>query len=387
MTALRRLAVGAMELELGDDFRKAGVGRYVLRVLETLLTEHPDLALDVFHRPETAIPDSWRARPGATFVPTWPKTRSYELLGRELAALRGGYGAWWSLGGRVPRLPLPGGGPRVSMVHDLFFLSDPGAYSPDDLAIHAAKARAIARHADLVVTNSEHTRAEVIARLGRAPESVFASPLGLGNLGDPVPREGVDRALLARLGAEGRYVFALSTLEPRKNFPRLLQAWAIAAREPDLANAVLVVGGGKGWETADLEGEIARLGLAGRVRFAGYVPDEAVPHLFAACEAFVLPSLIEGFGITVLEAMHYGAPVACAATGSLPEVAGSESGGLAEFFDPLDPADMARAILALAREAPAPRAARLAAGYARAREFSWSRNVRTVLDRIAAFRR
>ena len=377
------LAIGANELELGDDFRKAGVGRYVLRVLETLLWNHPEHRLTVFHRPETVIPEAWLTRPDATFLPTWTKTRSYELVGRELHAGRGGFDAWFSLGGRVPRIALPSGGPRVSMVHDLFFLSDPDAYSPADAAIHTTKALAIARHADLIVTNSEHTRSEVVARLGRTPGSVFAAPLGLGNLGAPVSPAEVDRNLLARLGVEGPYIFALSTLEPRKNFPRLLQAWALAAKQSDLADVTLVVGGGKGWETADLDAEIARLRLTGRVHFAGYVPDAAVPHLFAGCAAFVLPSLIEGFGITVLEAMHYGAPVACASTGSLPEVAAD----LAAFFDPLDPEDMARAILLLLRESPESRAARIAAGFARAREFSWERNVQTVLDRIECYRR
>lgn len=376
-----------MELELGDDFRKAGVGRYVLRTLETLLWDHPEHRLTVFHRPETLIPDEWRARPGATFAPTWAKTRTYELAGREIGAARGRFDAWWSLGGRVPRFPLPSGGPRVSMVHDLFFFTEARTYSLADRRIHGDKAVAVARHADLIVTNSEHTRSEVIARLGRTPESVFASPLGLGNLGDPVPLADVDRDLLASLGipneGQGRYVFALSTLEPRKNFPRLLGAWAIAAREPDLADMTLVVGGGKGWETADLNAEIERLGLKGRVHFAGYVPDAAVGHLFAGSEAFVLPSLTEGFGITVLEAMHYGAPVACAATGSLPEVAGD----LAAFFDPLVPASIAAAILTLLREPPESRAARVAAGSARAREFSWERHVRTALDRIEAYRR
>lgn len=368
-----RLGIGANELELGDDSRKAGVGRYVLRTLETLLDGDHGHELIVFHRAETPIPDDWRTK--ATFVPEWTRTRAYGLIGRDLEPLRHRLDAWWSLGGRVPRLPVV---PRVSFIHDVFFLTEPGTYPSEVRAIHTAKARAIARHADLIATNSEHTRGEVIAHLARTPESVFPAPIGLGNLEEVVSPE------MARPHVPfARYVFSLSTLEPRKNFPRLLQAWAIAAREPDLADVGLVVGGGKGWETADLEAEIARLGLTGRVHFAGYVPDHAVPHLFAGCEAFVLPSLIEGFGITVLEAMHYGAPVACAATGSLPEVAGD----LAAVFDPYDPSAMAEAILTLVREEPDARRRKIEAGFDRAREFSWERHVRTVLDRIESFRR
>lgn len=368
-----RLGIGANELELGDDSRKAGVGRYVLRTLETLMEGNHGHELIVFHRAETPIPDEWRAR--ATFFPEWPRTRTYHLVGRDLQPWAHRLDAWWSLGGRVPRLP---GVPRVSFVHDVFFLTEPQTYPEDVRAIHVAKARDIARHADLIATNSEHTRGEVIAHLGRTPESVFPAPLGLGNLGTALSPNDARPEVPFR-----RYIFSLSTLEPRKNFPRLLQAWAIAAREPDLADVGLVVGGGKGWETADLEGEIDRLGLTGRVHFAGYVPDARVPHLFGGCEAFILPSLIEGFGITVLEAMHYGAPVACAATGSLPEVAGQ----VAATFDPHDPAGIADAILMLVREDPHARRRRIEAGFVRSREFSWERHVRTVLDRIENFRR
>ena len=368
-----RLGIGAQELELGDDSRKAGVGRYVLRTLETLMDGDWGYDLVVFHRAETIIPDEWRER--ATFVSEWPKTRLYELVGRDLEPIRHRLDAWWSLGGQVPRIPTL---PRVSFVHDVFFLTEPGTYPPEIRRIHTRKAEAIARHADLIATNSEHTREEVMTHLGRVPASVFAAPIGLGNLG-----ERLNSAQARPEVPFARYVFSLSTLEPRKNFPRLLQAWAFVVREPDFADVGLVVGGGKGWETADLEAEITRLGLAGRVHFLGYVPDAQVPHLFAGCEAFVLPSLIEGFGITVLEAMHYGAPVACAATGSLPEVAGD----LAEFFDPYDPATMAQAITALLREPAEARAQRIERGAARATTFSWERHVRTVLERIASYRR
>ena len=229
------------------------------------------------------------------------------------------------------------------------------------------------------MTNSEHTRTEFAREFGFPLGRTFAAPLGLGNLGPRI--EAPDPAVLAGLGVAGPFVFALSTLEPRKNFPRLLEAWAMVKDRPELAGTRLVVGGGKGWKEGPVFERLRRLGLEGDVHFAGYVPDTAVGHLFAGCRGFVLPSLVEGFGITVLEAMHYGAPVACAATGSLPEVGGN----LPVYFDPTDAGDMARALVALV--ALPDRAARVARGIARAGEFSWERNVATVLERIEGFRR
>jgi glycosyltransferase involved in cell wall biosynthesis len=102
----------------------------------------------------------------------------------------------------------------------------------------------------------------------------------------------------------------------------------------------LAIGGGKGWENSDINGQLNQLGISDRVKFLGYVADEDLPALFARCEAYVLPSLSEGFGITVLEAMMSGAPVVSSNAGALPEVGGDA----VIYFDPINIDEMAAAI-------------------------------------------
>jgi len=363
-----------MELETGPNARPSGVARYVYHALETLLFKHPNIPKVIFHRPEIQIPEAWQGVPGATFLPTWTRTRSYELIGRDLEPMRHRLNAWLSLGGRVPRWPLAG--PRLSTIHDLFWRSLPEAYTPEDRRIHEAKAAQIARYADLIITDSDAARQDVIAGYGRHPDSVFVAPLGLGNVGQRIVAP--DPQVLARHGLNAPYLFALSSLEPRKNLPRLLDAFAsIAAEWPDL---LLAIGGAKGKRDDGAATRAASLGLGDRVRFLGYLPDEEIPTLFAGCAGFVHASLIEGFGLTVLEAMHYGAPVACANTGSLPEVGGD----VPLYFDPLNVEEIAERMRLLLRLPD--REERVAAGERRAATFTWEAQMEIVLTRIDTWR-
>jgi glycosyltransferase involved in cell wall biosynthesis len=168
----------------------------------------------------------------------------------------------------------------------------------------------------------------------------------------------------AATGIDTPYLLAVGTLEPRKNLLTLLHAYA--ALPPSVPPLVLT--GSPGWGNQTLATTLATLNLGERVRFTGYVADEVLPALYSAAELFLYPSLYEGFGLPVLEAMACGAPVITSSTSSLPEVAGAA----AVLIDPQRADHLAEAIQTLL-ETPDQRARLREAGLARAQTFSWDR--------------
>jgi glycosyltransferase involved in cell wall biosynthesis len=205
------------------------------------------------------------------------------------------------------------------------------------------------------------------------PERVTAVQLAAGAEYAPASPEAV-ATVCRRHGLEaGRYILYIGVLEPRKNIPRLIGAFArIAASVPDV---VLAVGGKKGWMYDQIFDQVQRSGLAERVRFLGYVPHADLPALYTGARVFAYPSSHEGFGLPVLEAMRCGAAVVTSNVSALPEVAGDA----ALQVDPDDEAALAQALLRLAGEeslrAELGRRAR-----ARAAEFSWARCARETLQ-------
>ena len=161
----------------------------------------------------------------------------------------------------------------------------------------------------------------------------------------------------------------MGTIEPRKNLTRLLHAWAplyVAGEAPPL-----VIGGKRGWLADDFFAALDASAAREAIILTGYVDDADLPALYAAAEAFVFPSLYEGFGLPPLEAMACGAPVACANASSLPEVVGDA----ALTFDPHETEAIRAALRQLSTDAEL-RADLRARGLARAAKFSWQRAAR-----------
>ena len=171
----------------------------------------------------------------------------------------------------------------------------------------------------------------------------------------------------------GRFWLCVGTIEPRKNHERLLHAYAAWRRDTG-GDMPLVVAGGKGWLMDDLAATVAGLGIADHLVFTGYVPDNELAWLYANCFAFLFPSLFEGFGLPVLEAMSLGAAVVTSDTSSLPEVAGEA----ALLVDPLDVAALSRAMAALSGDSALRDGLRQRA-LARSGLFSWEATARVVL--------
>jgi glycosyltransferase involved in cell wall biosynthesis len=251
---------------------------------------------------------------------------------------------------------------QVITIHDLNFLSHPERTRAEIRRDYPVLVTAHARRADAILVPSAYTAGEVERLLGISRERMAICPPGAPGW---TPR--------ARAPKEG-YVLFFSTLEPRKNVGVLLDAYerliASGARLPQLVLA--------GKATADAQPWLDRIKagpLRGAVRHVGYVEPDQRQALYEGARLLVQPSLDEGFGMTVLEAMSLGVPVVAASRGSLPEVLG----GAGLLVDPEQPADIAHAIARLLDD-DGLAAACAEKGMARARAFNWTETASRVYD-------
>lgn len=275
----------------------------------------------------------WRDRPDVTFVP-------------------------------AHSLPLIAPGRMAVTVHDLGFRYFPEAHPWwPRLYLHLSTAFS-ARRAGVILADSRATAADLTRFYGTPPGKIRVVYPGVD-----APRIDNLAAVRRKYGLPERYFLFLGTLQPRKNIARLVQAYARwRARSPQ-NDAALVLAGGKGW----LYDEAWTSGVDG-ILLTGYVDEADKGALYAEALALVFPSLHEGFGFPVLEAMHCGTPVICSNTSSLPELAGDA----ALLVDPLDTDAIADAMNRLASDA-ALRAELAAKGRLQAARFTWERAAREAL--------
>jgi glycosyltransferase involved in cell wall biosynthesis len=260
--------------------------------------------------------------------------------------------------------PLWGRFKRVTTVHDLIYLVHPEAhFGVLALGMRALVGQAV-RRSQRVIAVSESTGHDLQERLHVAPAKIDVIPNGV--LPAPAGPPADVAAVRARYDLGDREVLlAASAKRPHKNLPRLLDAVASLAppRRP-----LLVLPGYPTEHEAELRARAARLGIEGDVRFLGWLSAAELEGLYAVAAGFVMPSLYEGFGLPVLEAMARGVPVACADRSSLPEVAGDA----ALLFDPESVPEMAACIDKLLHDRGTAERLR-AAGPAQAAKFSWRR--------------
>ncbi len=332
-----RVGINAHLLSFSGSYRQAGLSRYIDELLFQLPGVAPDLQFTGFMGNE-ALPEAARARvpENLTFARSrFPTHRAPVRIAWEQVVLPGA-----ALRHRLDLLhcpvnvrPVLSPCPTVVTIHDLVFLRSPENLHPAKRRYLSAMTGWSARHASHVITVSESTRRDVIELFGVPPRRVTTVHNGVGEQFRPASASERE-AFKAEQGITGRVVLYVGTLEPRKNLPMLIRAFAELVKDPSLQDVKLYIGGSKGWYYNEIFATAERLGLtkSGRVTFLGRVPDEQLPLWYNVATVVAYPSLYEGFGLPALEAMSCGTPVLASNTSALPEVVG-DAGLL------LDPSD------------------------------------------------
>lgn len=275
------------------------------------------------------------------------------------------------LHGMAFALPLAWAGPAVVTIHDLSFIRYPERLSASRRAYLTQITGISARIAQRVIVVSESTKSEVVELLGIPAEKIDVVLPGVGEQFQPLPPEQIAR-FRQQYGLPDRFILHVGTLEPRKNLEVLLNAYV---QLPQRSEVKLVLAGGKGWQTGPIFALIDQLSLTQDVVLPGYVPNEALPLWYNASAVFVYPSVYEGFGLPILEAMACGVPVIAADTTSLPEAVGP--GGI---LLPPDDAAAWRETLSTLLADEQMRAEQVDRGKQWARNFSWMRSAHQTIE-------
>lgn len=356
----------------------AGIGRYVRELVQALALEDTRTPYRLFVAGVTR--QSLPKPPGPNFV--WRPTRITPLWFARV---------WHRLQvplpvevftGRVrlfhatdftlpPTLP---GTPTLLTVHDLSFVRAPETTTPVLKAYLDRVVPRSVRRATHVVADSQATKDDLIALYGTPPDKITVLLSGVSAHFRRVTDADARRAVLARYGVPAQpYIFTVGTVQPRKNYARLMQA--LAALGAEGAGLHLVIAGGRGWLDSPIYAAVKSLDLGERVHFAGFVDDADLPALYSGALCLAYPSLYEGFGFPVLEAFACETPVITSKLSSMPEVAGDA----ALLVDPYDVDALAAALRRLLRD-QALRTALVARGSRQVAQFTWARTARQLHD-------
>jgi glycosyltransferase involved in cell wall biosynthesis len=261
---------------------------------------------------------------------------------------------------------------RVVTIHDLAFLAVPELCSPKIVGPFSKGIRGFAHSADAILAYSESTKRDIVRLLGVAPEKVTVAPLAVDEEFAPLTKETASARLETRYAIRPPFLLFVGTLEPRKNVCGLLKGFARVAR--DIPHKLVLVGS-LGWNTREIFRVIDHLGLGDRVILPGFVPQCDLPAFYCAANAFVFPTLYEGFGLPLLEALTCGCPVITYNNSSVPEV----TGGAALYVEDTGEEALAEAIRRIIEDNEL-RTRLVAAGREHAGKFSWDACARSTLD-------
>jgi glycosyltransferase involved in cell wall biosynthesis len=345
-----------------------GMEIYARNLIDALGRVRPDLRLTAFvNRNAAGAAGPWRDIESVT-VPVDSRSRVKWVLAEQFLlppmARRARVDLLHSPANLAPAL---GRYTRVLTVHDLIHRTFPEAHAGIRAKVLSVIMPLGIRRSHRLIADSRATRDDLITLLGQPADRIDVVPLGLS---EPHPERALPEAeLREKLSLGDRTVaLSLSAKRPHKNLMRLLDSLASipAERRP-----VLVIPGYSTWHERELEAHARALGIEDDVRILGWVSEEEIEGLYALSALFVFPSYYEGFGLPVLEAMQRGVPVACSNRTSLPEVAG----GAALMFDPDKPGEIAGAMERLLNDGAEAERLR-AAGYERARRFTWDETAR-----------
>lgn len=350
--------------------RETGGGElYVRRLIPALLEAGQALELVVFtgHEASPSLSaEPWASDVELVHVPVRSRSRPRRVLAEQTllprAARRARIDLLHNVQNTAPVMPRV---PQVTTILDVIYKRHPETHAGILAAGVALLVPLAARRSRRILTLSEAAKDDIVHYLHVTPDRIDVTRLGPGLPDDVSPVAEAELRRRYDLG-EAPIVLTVSAKRPHKNLERLLEAIALVQSDPE---PVLVA---PGYETV-FEPEL-RQRADERIRFLGWVDDDELEGLYRAATSFVFPSLAEGFGLPVLEAMARGTPVACSRIGPLEEVAGEA----AFYFEPTDAHGMARAIESLLSDA-ALRTGLAEAGRERAKQFSWTRTAEATL--------
>jgi glycosyltransferase involved in cell wall biosynthesis len=367
------IAINAHLLAHTRTFRRAGVSNYVEALLAHLGQIDRQNRYTVYTTrglgaSALGLPSNFRVRP--SLLPTInPRVRIpwEQLLAPALMRLAGVD----VYHGVLNVMPLASPAPAVVTIHDLSPFLFPQTFRRVNRIYTRWAIRVACRRAARILAVSEFTKQEIVRWMRVPPERIVVTHDATDErFRPPDPRAVAE--FRRRRGLPERFVLFLGTLEPRKNLPLLLDAYAMLARSID---APLLVAGSRGWLYEPVLARAEALGLGERLRFVGYVEQEEQPLWYAAATAFAFPSLYEGFGMPPLEAMACGTPVVVSSSSSLPEVVGNA--GL--VVSPHDPEELADALHRVITDG-ALREELRARGLRQAARFSWRETAERTLE-------
>lgn len=358
--------------------RQSGVGYYTQRLLEGLA------AIDRENRYTCVVAKGGPGLPvSQPNVASWSTRISFEnhvtgdlwLLGYLPLRLRALAADVYH--GPAVFLPLVKLGYRtVVTVHDLVSFLFPETVPRKYSLYMRLMTRLATRSADRIIAVSNATREDLRRRLGVPDDKIVVIHEAVAPEFAIPPAPGVVEAVTRRYGIRGPYCLFVGNLEPRKNLSRLIEAFALIKAHGLVPGSEhqLVLAGTRAWLHSGIFRAVEAHGLRSEVVFTGYVPPPDLPALYAGATCFIFPSVYEGFGLPVLEAMAAGTPVIASRAGAIPEVAGDA----ALLIDASRPRDIAEAVATVLTDSTL-RARLAAAGAARARAFTWETVARQTL--------
>jgi alpha-1,3-rhamnosyl/mannosyltransferase len=348
---------------------RTGIGHY-LAELVTALAAEPDLELSLFHGwgwsaalPAAAMPGysrltPWLRRvPGAYQARRWLEQRRFDQRQFQAIDLYHEPSLW----------PLAFKGPTIITLHDLTHLHYPSTQPPARLKEIERRLAQGLRQARLILTDSQYVADEARQYFGLPAERFVVAPLGVAARFHPRSMERLHEVLKPHGVQAQEYFLCVGTLEPRKNLALALHAHKQLPGRMRQRFPLLIVGMA-GWGRGQFSAELQKALACGHVRLLGYLPDEQVAQLVAGARALVFPSIYEGFGLPVLEAMASGTPVIVTRRSAMPEVAGAAG----HYIEPDDVDGLRDAMSRLIDDQPHWLECR-EAGLLQARLFSWGR--------------
>lgn len=361
------------------DRNKAGIGNYAFHIIKALQEAHCDLLIDVYMQQHMI--QYFKSSPNMNFIPcpdfmSSRKRILYQQIQMPKLYNSKKYSLVHFLDYMVPLFGVKA--KKVVTIHDLSYFIYPEFFTAGSRLIKQLLTGPGIKRADRVICVSENTKKDV-QRLFGAGNKLRVTHLGVEQYGLSSvnnPDNGTNHRVLDKYGINGNFILYAGTLEPRKNVEALIRAYKTAVSEHRISHK-LVLCGKPGWKYEGIYSQIKDSGLSDNIILTGYVPEDELSCIFKAADAFVYPSLYEGFGLPPLEAMAHGVPIICSDVSSMPEVVGDA----ALTFPPGDVEMLSRHIIRLLGDDNL-RSGLIEKGRCRASMFTWKK---TAVDTLKVY--